>query len=45
MQSLRNFDRLDESEMKAVNIHDGLDSNLLILSNRLKDKPEYPAGD
>jgi len=40
--SLRNFSRLDESEMKAVNIHEGLDSTLLILQNRLKAKPEHP---
>ncbi|MGE5660550.1 MAG: ATP-binding protein [Actinomycetota bacterium] len=36
--SLRNFSRLDESEMKAVNIHEGLDNTLLILQNRLKIK-------
>ncbi len=40
--SLRNFSRLDESEMKAVDIHDGLESTLLILQNRLKSRPEYP---
>jgi len=34
--SLRNFSRLDEAEMKPVNIHDGIDSTLLILQNRLK---------
>ncbi|MGD1703616.1 trifunctional serine/threonine-protein kinase/ATP-binding protein/sensor histidine kinase [Dapis sp. BLCC M229] len=33
--SLRNFSRLDESDMKAVNIHDGIDSTLLILQNKL----------
>jgi len=42
VQSLRNFSRLDEAEMKAVNIHEGIDSTLLILRNRLKDKPEHP---
>ncbi|WP_190439756.1 PAS domain S-box protein [Trichocoleus sp. FACHB-90] len=41
--SLRNFSRLDESEMKQVDIHDGLDSTLLILQNRLKAKPDRPA--
>lgn len=41
--SLRNFSRLDEAEMKAVNIHDGIDSSLLILQHRLKAKPESPA--
>lgn len=34
--SLRNFSRLDESERKAVNIHEGLDSTLLILNHRTK---------
>ncbi|MEH2148199.1 trifunctional serine/threonine-protein kinase/ATP-binding protein/sensor histidine kinase [Nostoc sp.] len=34
--SLRNFSRLDEAEMKAVNIHEGIDSTLLILQHRLK---------
>jgi two-component system, NtrC family, sensor kinase len=33
--SLRNFSRLDESEMKFVDIHEGIDSALLILQNRL----------
>ncbi len=34
--SLRNFSRLDQAEMKAVNIHEGIDSTLLILRNRMK---------
>lgn len=36
--SLRTFSRMDEAEMKAVNIHDGIDSTLMILHNRLKAK-------
>jgi len=40
--SLRNFSRLDEAEMKPVNIHEGIDSTLLILQNRLKFKPGQP---
>jgi len=36
--SLRNFSRLDESEMKKVDIHSGIDSTLLILQHRLKTK-------
>ncbi|WP_293126798.1 ATP-binding protein [Microcoleus sp. bin38.metabat.b11b12b14.051] len=47
VQSLRNFSRIDEAEIKPVDIHDGLDSALLILSNRLKPKPvkqSYPVG-
>jgi two-component system, NtrC family, sensor kinase len=42
VRSLRNFSRLDEAECKAVDIHEGLDSTLLILQHRLKHKPEYP---
>ncbi|GAB1544550.1 hypothetical protein NUACC21_72260 [Scytonema sp. NUACC21] len=34
--SLRNFSRLDEAEMKAVDIHEGIDNTLLILNHRLK---------
>ncbi len=34
--SLRNFSRLDESEMKPVDIHSGIDSTLLILQHKLK---------
>jgi len=43
VQSLRNFSRIDEADLKPVDIHDGLDSALLILSNRLKPKPDRPA--
>jgi two-component system, NtrC family, sensor kinase len=32
--SLRNFSRLDEAEMKLVDIHEGIESTLLILRNR-----------
>jgi two-component system, NtrC family, sensor kinase len=35
--SLRNFSRLDEADMKKVDIHEGLDSTLLILQNRFKE--------
>jgi signal transduction histidine kinase len=42
VQSLRTFSRLDESEVKEVNIHEGIDSTLMILHNRLKAKPEHP---
>jgi two-component system, NtrC family, sensor kinase len=34
--SLRNFARHDEAEMKPVDIHEGIDSTLLILQSRLK---------
>lgn len=36
--SLRNFSRLDQSEKKRVNLHEGIDSTLLILQHRLKSK-------
>ncbi len=36
VRSLRNFSRLDESDMKKVNIHEGIDSTLMILEHRLK---------
>jgi len=34
---LRNFSRLDESEIKTVNIHEGIDSTLILLKNMLPD--------
>jgi len=40
--SLRNFSRLDEAEFKTVNIHEGVDSTLLILQHRLKATLEHP---
>ncbi|MGD1853799.1 MAG: ATP-binding protein [Leptolyngbyaceae cyanobacterium] len=36
VKSLRNFSRLDEATVKDVDIHEGLDSTLLILNHRLK---------
>ena len=41
--SLRNFSRMDEAEMKSVDIHEGLESTLIILHHRLKAQPEQPA--
>ena len=38
--SLRNFSRHDESECKRVNIHQGIDSTLMILQHRLKQTRE-----
>ncbi|MCW3087522.1 MAG: hypothetical protein JWQ78_908, partial [Sediminibacterium sp.] len=32
---LRNFSRLDESEIKTVNIHEGLESTLILLKNQM----------
>jgi len=41
--SLRTFSRMDEAEFKAVNIHEGIDSTLMILQNRLKARPDRSA--
>lgn len=42
VQSLRIFSRSDEAELKAVNLHTGLESTLLILSTRLKATGHRP---
>ena len=42
VKSLRNFSRLDEAEVKKVDIHEGIDSTLMILENRLKPAPDRP---
>lgn len=34
--SLRNFSRLDEADMKPVDLHEGINNTLLILQHRLK---------
>ncbi len=33
VRGLRNFSRLDESQIKTVNVHEGIDSTLIILRN------------
>ncbi|AFY43174.1 AAA family ATPase [Nostoc sp. PCC 7107] len=40
---LRNFSRLDESDMKPVDIHEGIDNTLMILQNQLKEKSNLSA--
>ncbi|MBF2067290.1 MAG: CHASE3 domain-containing protein [Calothrix sp. C42_A2020_038] len=40
--SLRTFSRMDEAEFKIVNIHENIESTLMILQHRLKAKPERP---
>ncbi len=40
--SLRNFSRIDEAEKKPINIHEGIDSTLLILHPRLKSTSTQP---
>ncbi|MEG4030298.1 MULTISPECIES: ATP-binding protein [unclassified Microcoleus] len=37
--TLRNFARVDEAEKKPVNIHEGIESTLLILQHLTKEKP------
>lgn len=40
--SLRNFSRLDESQLKSVDIHLGIDSILLLWQNRLRAEGNRP---
>ncbi|AFZ18600.1 PAS domain-containing protein [Allocoleopsis franciscana] len=43
VRSLKTFSRLNESELKPVDIHEGIDNTLLILQSRLRaegDRPE-----
>ena len=40
--SLRNFSRLDESELKPVDIHEGIESTLVILQSQLKESNTHP---
>lgn len=42
VKSLKNFSRHDEAQMKAVNIHDGIDGTLMILRHRLKNSTHHP---
>lgn len=41
--SLRNFSRSDRASTEAVNLHEGIDSTLLILQNRTKARCDRPA--
>ena len=43
VRSLRLFSRLDEAEIKEVDIHSGIDSTLMILTSRLLATQERPA--
>jgi len=38
VKGLRTFSRMDENEFKGVNVHQGIDSTLLLLNNKLKDR-------
>ncbi|MEO0646525.1 MAG: ATP-binding protein [Cyanobacteria bacterium J06650_10] len=43
VNSLRNFSRLDEADIKSADIHEGLESTLMILQHRLQSQPHCPA--
>lgn len=43
VQSLRNFSHLDEAEFKAVDIHEGINSALLLLQYRLQATASHAA--
>ncbi|MGB3262617.1 MAG: PAS domain-containing protein [Microcoleus sp.] len=38
--SLRNFSRLDEKDLKLTDIHEGVESSLVILQHRLQSQPK-----
>lgn len=42
MQSLRNFSRMDGNAKKTVDIHQGIDTTLMILQHRLKAESHRP---
>jgi signal transduction histidine kinase len=42
VSSLRNFSRLDQADVKPVDIHEGIESTLLILQHRLKGGADHP---
>ncbi len=42
VKSLRNFSRTDDTKTERTDLHDGLDSTLMILGNRMKAKPDRP---
>ena len=43
VQSLRNFSRHDEADLKEVDIHEGIDSTLMILQHRLRSSGNHGA--
>ncbi|MEH2468434.1 ATP-binding protein [Nostoc sp.] len=43
IESLRSFSRLDEAELKQVNVHEGIENTLMILEHRLQARHDkYP---
>ncbi len=43
VEALQNFSRLDEAQMKRVNVHEGIDSTVVMLQHRLKKTINRPA--
>ncbi|BAZ66830.1 MAG: hybrid sensor histidine kinase/response regulator [Pelatocladus maniniholoensis HA4357-MV3] len=43
VEALQNFSRLDEAQMKRVNIHEGIDSTIVMLQHRLNKTTNRPA--
>ncbi len=44
VKSLRIFSRLDEADLKDADIHEGIESALMLLENRLKSsRPDFPS--
>ncbi|MEM8638538.1 MAG: ATP-binding protein [Cyanobacteria bacterium P01_G01_bin.54] len=41
--SLRSFSRVDEAEHKAADIHEGIESTLLLLQNQIKERADHTA--
>ncbi|MDY6903002.1 MAG: ATP-binding protein [Cyanobacteriota bacterium] len=41
VKSLRTFSRLDEADYKTIDIHESIESTLMILQGRLNAKPQY----
>ncbi|MEG4270941.1 MULTISPECIES: PAS domain-containing protein [unclassified Microcoleus] len=39
--SLRNFSRLDETDRKVIDIHEGIESTLVILQHRFQSQPKH----
>ncbi|RAM50262.1 MAG: hybrid sensor histidine kinase/response regulator [Hapalosiphonaceae cyanobacterium JJU2] len=43
VEALQNFSRLDEAQMKRVNVHEGIESTVVMLQHRLKKTTNRPA--
>jgi signal transduction histidine kinase len=41
VRSLRNFSRVDEAQMKTVDLHEGIDNTLMLLQHRLQAKSGF----